>query len=165
MKRNIGKYLVIAIFIIVFIGCTTTMYTYRMPLPKNLENQDIVAAAVSTLQDNGYSIMLANEKIGLVSTEYRGLTGNVNKAFQKAFGGYAETERMKITISVDKKSGIIKMNPVLETITEGMYGGAGAPSNKSLAEAQRNQVMKISEELAEKLGINSETIEIVTEEK
>lgn len=149
---------------LVMTGCATTYYTYRLPLPGNLENTDIVAAAVSTFQDNGFTIMLANEKICCVSTEWKILTSGFSKALVMAFGGRAETRRMKISLSADTRIGTIKINPVVETIRESLYG-AGAPSVETLSEKDQELVIKLVREVAEKIGVDPSKIEIVTETK
>ncbi len=166
MKKNLVLFSLLGfVGLVCLSGCATIMYTYRLPIPKKFENSDIVAAAVSTFQDNGFTIMLANEKIGIVSTDWKGLTSGFSQGLQKVFAGSAVTDRMKISLSIDSRNGIIKLNPVVESIMEGPYGGAGAPTIKSLNRKQQDFVLSIAKSIAEKLNIDLDRIEIVTEKR
>ncbi len=146
------------------VSCAATIYTFHAPYPKDLELPDIMAAVISTLQDRGFSINLANEKIGIITTEWMSLTSGSSKVFQKVLLGSAETKRMRISINIDKNNRKIKMNPSCETIQESLYG-AGAPSIVTLNEAEMELVNKIMNDLCDKCEIDKTQIEISSVEQ
>jgi hypothetical protein len=145
-------------------GCAITNYTYRMPMPESLEKTDMIAAIVSTLQDNGYSINTANEKLGLVTTEYKSLTGGFAKGFSMAMAGSADCRRIKVSCTVDSRTKCIKINPIVENIRESVYG-VGAPSRVNMSDNEQSQIMKLSNEIADKISVEKSRIEIVQEQE
>lgn len=142
-------------------GCATTFYTVQMPMPGQIENPDIVAAAVSTFQDNGFVVTLANEKVCTVTTDAKSLTSTGSKVFQKILAGSADSRTIRLSLSGNSQNKTIKLNPIVQQSTESLYG-AGTPSAATPNQSELNLVKKIAEELATKLNIPSEQIEITS---
>lgn len=151
--------LLLVLFIFIF-GCAVTRYTYRTNFPVAITTEDIVAASISALQDMGFTITVANEKIGLVSTDWKALTSAGSVAFQKILSGSATTRRMKISISIDKRSNLIKLNPMVQE--KDSWGGH---ADKNLGDREKKLAEKVINRICEMLEISTDKIEIVTHEE
>lgn len=155
----------IPISLLFLAGCAaTTFYTVQIPMPRQMENTDIVAAAVSTFQDNGFTITLANEKICTVTTDAKTMDLSGGQAFSKVMFGVSEVRTIRLSLSGNAQNKIIKINPVVQQVHDS-HRGAGAPSSVTPDERELNLIRKISEELAAKLNIQSSQIEITSYEE
>lgn len=154
------KILLIPLFFIA--GCAaTTFYTVQMPMPGTMENSDIVAAAISTFQDNGFVVTLANEKVCTVTTEAKSMTSGGAKAWGKFLAGSAEARAIRLSLSGNAQNRTIKINPIVQKVTETLYG-SGTPSSVTPNEKELTLIRKIASELAAKLSIDSMQVEITS---
>lgn len=151
------KNVLLIMLLVVISGCAVTMYTYRTNYPVSVSTEDIVAAAISALQDTGFTIAVANERIGIVSTDWKALTSAGSVVFQKILSGSATTRRMKMTISVTKQSNLIKLNPIVQE--KDSWGGH---ANKNISEKEKKLAEKVINRMCEMLEISTDSIEIVT---
>ncbi|MDP2703966.1 MAG: hypothetical protein Q8P01_01990 [bacterium] len=108
--------------------------TYAVDVP--VDRSDVVAATVSVLQQEGYAIALANENVGVVTTEWQDTTSGLLK-FAGAFSGTAAGERKQISasVSVDGKQIVLQLTKQNLT-TLGGWNNA-RPSTKDKEEVDR----------------------------
>ncbi len=108
--------------------------TYAVDVPVN--RSDVVAATVSVLQQEGYAIALANENVGVVTTEWQDTTSGLLKVLG-ALGNSPAGERKQISasVSVDGKQIVLQLTKQNLT-TLGGWNNA-RPSTKDKKEIDR----------------------------
>lgn len=142
-------------------GCATIRYIYKAPYPPNVAPTEIVAASVSVLQDNGFVLNLVNDKVGVVTTEWKSLTSGFAQGLSMALGGTASARRIKLSISVAANTNTIKIQPFAETANKSLYGQSS--TERSLNEAEQKLVKKIATGILDALKIPPEQLEILQE--
>ena len=146
-------------------GCASvTKFSYRVTYPEPVNVDDIVGATVSVLQDSGYNVAVLNEKLGLVTTEWKSLTSGGSQAAQMIFLGSADTRRIKLSINVLKPSKMIKISPTVERQTSSFYG-AQAPAEVTMNEAEKAAVRKLGERILASLNLDPSKLEIYQEDQ
>lgn len=105
------------ILILLAMGCAVTMPTSILDIPADIDNSQITSAAIIALQEQGYVITVANEKIGTVMTDWKDTTGTGLEVLG-AFAGADIGRRMKITIAINAASRDLHIKPLKQTKTE-----------------------------------------------
>jgi hypothetical protein len=157
---NVKKYFVIAlVFCFLLSGCGISRFLYKTNYGKAVKKEDVVAASVNILQTEGFTINTANEKLGLITTEWKSLTNETGATFNKLLFGSSQNRRVKISISVNEKTNTIIMNPVVETATSGWTSSTGQ-TEATMNDDEKKLIDKISIDIATSLNLDPNSIEI-----
>jgi hypothetical protein len=132
------KIAIIVIVLLVFgiLGCRSVKDSVLTTKASNIDIADFVQAATYVLTDNGLTVTLVNENIGLITTDW---INNDSIMTGKS--------RLKISLTYNKKTNSIVITPNKE---------AEAYVNKSLSDTEKRFLEKIMKEINEMLGNNSE---------
>jgi len=150
-------------------GCSSlTRFIYKAPFTQSVKKEDIVAAVVNVLQSRGFTITTANEKLGLITTDWKSLTDAGGAGWSKALWGSADYRRMKISVSVNDKTNLITINPVVGQTTEKSNRLMTSSTNESEAtmnEGEVKLVNKIVDELMTNLNLNPGSVEVIKQKE
>ena len=143
-------------------GCVAaTFYTVQIPMTTQMDNTNVVAAAVSTFQDNGFTIALANDKVCAVTTDAKTLSLTGGERFSKIMLDAAHVRTVKLLLTGNTQGKDIKINPIIQEIHE-TEERSGTPITVTPNERELKLIKKVSEELAAKLNIQPNQIEITS---
>lgn len=164
MQKSYGYFLAAVLF--VGSGCASvTRYSYRSSLPPDKHKaEDIVAAAASVLQDQGFTLTIANEKLGLVSTDWKSLTSDFSKGMQIFLAGSANTRKMKLSIAYLAAAQQLKITPTVENQSSSLYG-AGAATEVTMNEEEKKFVNKVGGRILELLSMSPDSLEVFQEDQ
>ena len=117
MVRQSAFYFPVALLVVLLISCAGTMQpalfeTKRFP---GCEMGDVVAAVTTVLPEYGYTVSTVNEKIGVVSTDWK----------EEAPGGFifaTTSVRRKISVTVDRETMKIKMQVIKQKKEKPLFG-------------------------------------------
>ncbi|MFH1824973.1 MAG: hypothetical protein ABH873_07110 [Candidatus Firestonebacteria bacterium] len=157
MKKYIA---LVLIFCFVLFGCVINRYVYKTNYGQAIKKDDVVAASVNILQNEGFTITTANEKLGLITTEWKSLTNETGAAIGKILFGSAENRRVKISISVNEKTNLITMNPIVETSTSGWVSSTTS-SEATMNVNEKKLIDKIAIDIATSLNLDPKSIEVI----
>ena len=160
------KYFVLGSILILFIAfcsCTVTQYTYKSQFSDELSVEDVVAASVSVLTQNGFTIMMANENIGTVTTDWNNLTSRGSAVAQQMFTGSSTSRLLKISVNVDKNSKTIKLIPMAQEQQSTAFS-SGTGSDVTMNSEELAFVNKIVDQIAAMCGLPQGAFKVYTQE-
>lgn len=139
---------VLVLITIVVMGCAIMMPTAVFEHPESVSAEDIVAAAAVALQEQEYPVMTVNDRIGLVTTDWKDITSTGSQIAQALLVGRVAHTRMKVTITVDKTTRRVNLKPLKQA--QNGYGGWG---NAKLSDGDFKKLNIVITRLRETVGM------------
>jgi len=116
---------------------------------------DVTAVVVNALQAHDFSVLTVNEKIGVVTTDWKDVTPRyaiteILKGLAEGLGAEPEERvcRMRITVTIDKQARVIKLKPIKQE----RWRESEPWRNSLLSEEDEKLLNSIAEEILKALG-------------
>ncbi len=104
------RILLVVTSVLLITGCSYKPLIIDYAVDAPADRAAIVAATVSVLQQEGYAIALANENVGVVTTEWQDTTSGASKVVGALFNSPSgQRKQITTTVSVDGRRVVLQL--------------------------------------------------------
>lgn len=130
-------------------GCTFKPMLLTDSVPEPVNKPAVTTAAIQVLQTRGYTIALANEQTGTVTTEWADATGTLTTILSVGKGSM----RQRIMVSVSPNGEYVNVQFTKQAKTE----GKGDWKNTRIGKKEKQESHEILQEIVRFASSNSST--------
>ncbi len=155
----------LSITLVILVGCVppaVTKYSFLLSAKPDVSKASVTAVAVQVLTESGFVIQIINDNTGYVATDWKDVSSKQGQMGSYMMLGMATAHLMRISVTLNSTTGKIIVLPDYQEGTQSMYGQRGAPTPATLKDNDLAYARRLAEEIAGKLGIAPDGIEVVT---